>query len=248
MSTYLQTADSDEANQLLKMVPPAEYARLNSALEHIEMPLQHVFVEPDQKPRHVYFPQKGMLSVVTVLRDGNTVEAATVGREGFAGLPVFLGGSTNANRLVVQLRGFAKRVDSQSFLELLPELPTLENILKRYTLARLWQVTQSAACNTLHTVDKRCSRWLLMCHDRAGEDEFLLTQEFLSQMLGVRRAGVTIAAGALQKQNLIRYSRGRIRILDRTALERSACECYAAIRKSENELIATRPESAALFA
>lgn len=248
MTTYHQIADSDEANLLLKLVPPAEYDRLNSALELIDMPLQQVFVEPDQEPRFVYFPQKGMLSVVTVLRDGNTVEAATVGREGFAGLPIFLGGNSNAHRLVVQLRGSAKRVDAKTFLQLLPELPTLDSILKRYTLARLRQVTQTAACNTLHTVDKRCSRWLLMCHDRAGEDEFLLTQEFLSQMLGVRRAGVTIAAGALQKQSLIRYTRGRIRILDRAGLEKSACECYAAIRKSENDLIASPPESVVLSA
>ena len=234
-STLVET---EEANQLLRLMPTEEYQRLNDELELIEMPLQQVFVEPQQKPRYVYFPQKGMLSVVTVLKDGNTVEAATVGREGFAGLPVFLGGHTNANRLVVQLRGAAKRVDAERFRQLLPELPALDNVLKRYTLARLWQVTQSAACNTLHTVDKRCSRWLLMCHDRAGEDEFLLTQEFLSQMLGVRRAGVTIAAGDLQRKGLIRYSRGRLKILDRPGLEKAACECYAAIRRSENELIA----------
>lgn len=226
-----------EQNRLLGMIPSEEYERLQPDLEQVDMPLQHVIAEANERVRHVYFPQRGMLSVVTVMKDGSGVEAATVGREGFAGLPVFLGTTTTPARLIVQLRGAARRIEASRFAALVQDSPAFEAVLRRYTLSLLQQVSQSAACNTLHTVDKRCSRWLLMCHDRAGEDEFLLTQEFLAQMLGVRRAGVTMAAGALQRRGFIRYSRGRIRILDRAGLEQFTCECYAAIRRSEIALL-----------
>lgn len=232
-----QSTANGEQNWLLRMLPPQEYDRLQPHLEPVDMPLQLVIAEANARVRHVYFPQRGMLSVVTVMSDGSGIEAATVGREGFAGLPIFLGTPTTPARLIVQLRGAAKRVEAARFMSLVQETPVFEGVLRRYTLALLQQVSQSAACNTLHTVEKRCCRWLLMCHDRAGESEFLLTQEFLAQMLGVRRAGVTMAAGALQRQGLIRYTRGRMQILDREGLERTSCECYAAIRRSETTLI-----------
>ena len=230
---------SDEQNLLLGRIPAVEYSKLEQHLEPVEMPIRQLVAEANQPVRHVYFPQRGMFSVVTVMKDGTSIEAATVGREGFAGLPIFLGVPITPSRIIVQLRGAAKRIDASHFASVVSEAPVLESVLRRYTLSLLQQISQSAACNTLHTVDKRCSRWLLMCHDRAGEDEFLLTQEFLAQMLGVRRAGVTMAASALQKLGVIRYSRGRIQILDRAGLERQSCECYAAIRSVEQRLISS---------
>lgn len=226
-----------EQNLLLSMIPAVEYLRLERHLEPVDMVIRQLVADANQPVRYVYFPQRGMLSVVTVMEDGTGIESATVGREGFAGLPVFLGVATTPSRIIVQLRGSAKRIEASHFAAVVREAPVLESVLRRYTLTLLQQISQSAACNTLHTVDKRCSRWLLMCHDRAGEDEFLLTQEFLAQMLGVRRAGVTMAASALQKRGLIRYSRGKINILDRAALERDTCECYASIRRAEQQLI-----------
>ena len=237
---------NDEQNMLLSMLPPDEYALLEQHLEPVEMHLHHLVAEANDRVRHLYFPQQGMMSVVTVMEDGTGIEAATVGREGVAGLPIFLGVETTPARLIVQLRGSAKRIEASRFAAVVEAAPALEKVLRRYTLSLLQQVSQSAACNTLHTVEKRCIRWLLMCHDRAGEDEFLLTQEFLAQMLGVRRAGVTMAASALQKQGLIKYSRGKIRILDRAGLENATCECYAAIRRAEQWLI--RTESVAAIA
>lgn len=191
---------------------------------------------------HVLFPLGAVYSMLSVMEDGRSLEIATVGREGFVGVPVLLeGGFTSEHQTFAQIGGPAVRVTSRDFRELVAELPTLRTMLHRYTLALLAQIGQAAACNRLHTLEQRCARWLLMTHDRVGRDEFPLTQEFLAQMLGVRRAGVNEAQQALSSADLISYSRGAVTILDRPALERRSCECYRLIRAEHERLTAFDP-------
>jgi CRP-like cAMP-binding protein len=240
MSTHGISVRSDDAtrapeqyaarNRVLHALPPDEYEWLASRLEPVELRLGAVLAEAEEPFRHVYFPETSVASVVNIMADGSIVEVGTIGREGMVGLSVFLDAGATPSRTVVQIAGAARRMDASTFAAELGERPTLQRMLHRYTHAYLTQVAQTAACNRMHNIGQRCARWLLMTHDRAGEDTFSLTQEFLSFMLGVRRAGVTEAAGALQAAGLIRYSRGRVSILDRPGLEDASCECYRIVR------------------
>jgi len=195
----------------------------------------------------VLFPADGVFSLVSVMEDGRSVEVGTVGREGFVGVPVLLEGSfTSEHMAFCQLPGDVMQVRVPDFQRLLGELPVLRSMLHRYTLALLAQIAQASACNRLHTLGQRCARWLLMTHDRMGREEFPLTQEFLGQMLGVRRARVNEAQQALATAGLIAYARGSVAVLDRPGLERQVCECYELIRGEHERLAAFDPAAAQL--
>lgn len=220
----------DERNALLRELDAADYDALAQHAEEISLAPGEILVEPDERPSHVYFPQSGVISIVAVFSGGASVEVGTVGREGFAGIPVYLGTVTAPYRVLVQVEGTARRVPVDAFEALLAESATLERTVRRYVDAYLLQVSQNAACNRMHDLAARAARWLLMTHDRVGSDTFALTHEFLAIMLGVRRAGVSEAAAELQRKGAIRYSRGRVTIVDRGILERQSCECYRVVR------------------
>jgi CRP-like cAMP-binding protein len=198
-------------------------------LERVALVHGTVVHQADDLIRHVYFPLSGMVSLVTVLLDGDAIESATVGNEGILGVAAFLGNGVSPVRGIVQLPGQALRISVEDFAALLPQAPVLTRAVHLYIDYLLAITGQSAACNRLHPVNERCARWMLTTHDRAGGDEFRLTQESLAQMLGVRRPSVTVAAGVLAQAGLISYRRGKMKILDRAGLEAAACECHSII-------------------
>ena len=217
-------------NELLAALPRAAYLRLLPQLEPVSLPLGTGLYNSGESIEHVYFPEGALISLVTHMRDGATVEVGLIGRDGMVGIPVLLGDDIAFEAAVVQIAGDALRMPSVSFKELIKgRSSSLLTRLLLYTRVLMKQVAQTAACNGRHTAEKRLARWLLMCHDRVESDELALTQEFISDMLGLRHAGVSSAAINLQHEGFIRYSRGRITILQRKALEAFACECYAAV-------------------
>lgn len=216
-------------NRILAALPANELERLGSQLELVELELKEVLIDPNREIGDVYFVEDGLVSILGVMSDGSAVETATVGHEGMVGLPVFLGAASMAAQAFAQVPGRAYRLSASALREEIGRGGALAALLGRYTQALFTLVAQSSACNRLHPVEQRCARWLLMTHDRVGRDTFELTHLFLSQMLGVRRATVTEAAGELQRRGLIDYTRGRITVVDRPGLERAACECYGVI-------------------
>ena len=225
-------------NRLLAAVPAEELDRLRPELEEVDLAFKQELYGPDRPVRHAYFPHRGVCSVVEDLEDGAAVEVATVGHEGFVGVSLLLGGGAMAGRCFVQVPGTATRIRAAAFPEAMRACPGLHRLLLRYTQALLSQVARSAACNRAHSIEERCARWMLMTHDRVdGDESFPLTQEFLAQMLGVRRSGVTVAAGMLQKAGLIRYSRGLVRVVDREGLQAASCPCYDAVRAEFDRLL-----------
>jgi CRP-like cAMP-binding protein len=193
--------------------------------------------ERNRAIEHVYFPEEGVGSIVTVLDDGKEIEVATVGYEGMIGLPLFLGAKKSTAKAFWQVPGRALVLKGTDLQREMENGSRLVDRLHLYIQAFFTQLSQSVTCNRVHNVKQRCARWLLMTHDRVEGDEFLLTHEFLSLMLGVRRSGVTEVAGRLQKGGLIRYSRGRMRICDRKSLERVSCECYRVVRDEFERLL-----------
>jgi len=223
--------EPDTRNALLRHLSATEYARLRPHLKDVPLEFKQVLYEPDGPIDAVYFVEHGVVSLVTLLDDGATVETGTVGNEGVAGLPVFLETDRGTDRGICQVVGSAKRLSAEMVhFERRRADSQLVSIVLRYTSAVIKMTAQTAACNRLHTVEERMSRWLLMMVDRVGHNEFALTQEFLAQMLGVRRPTVNIAGATLQKAGLIRYSRGKIALVDREGLEAASCECYISIR------------------
>lgn len=224
-------------NRLLAALPPEALERLGPDLDAVTLGQKDVIYRSNHLISHVYFPVTGVVSLVTVMEDGATAEIATVGNEGMVGLPVFLGTGMVPHQAFVQVPGDAFRIEAAAFREEAERWGPMTRIMQRYTQAIFTQVAQSAACNRLHSVEERCARWLLMTHDRVISDEFPLTQEFLSQMLGVRRASVSVIARLLQHAGLIRYRRGRVTILDRQGLESASCECYHIISSEYERLL-----------
>ena len=224
-------------NRLLDSLPRADIERLRPHLEAVSVEIRHVVYEPDGPITHVYFPTSCVISLVTYLDDGTSVEMATIGLEGMVGLPIFLGSDTMPSRAFGQVAGEALRIEAAAFRAEIKRNGPLVRVLNRYTQALFNQVAQTTACNRVHLLEQRCARWLLQTHDRVGSDQFSLTQEFLAQMLGVRRPGVSAAAGLLQKAGLIRYARGRITVLDRSGLESASCECYRVIKREFDRLL-----------
>jgi len=223
-------------NRLLTALPADDLARLWPRLEAVELPLRKVLHAPGEPIEAVYFPETGWFSMLAYLENGDAAEVGLVGYEGMVGLPVLLGADSNDIEAVVQGPGTALRMDAKAFREELERIPALRTLLLRYALVHHEQVARTAACNGRHQIDQRLARWLLMAHDRAEGDDFPMTHEFLSMMLGVRRAGVTVTAGTLQKAGLIRYERGRIEVTDRPGLESVSCECYGIVRRASDRL------------
>jgi CRP-like cAMP-binding protein len=234
-------------NRLLTALPQKEYQRLLPELEQVAMPFAEVLYEPGREIRHVYFPNDSIVSLLAEVADRSTLEVGIVGNEGMAGIPVFMGVGTSQHRAIIQGAGTAMRMKASALRRESVRAGPLHRLLHLYSHTLLTQVSRSAACNRFHLVDARLARWLLMSSDRLGANEFRLTQDFISNMLGVRREGVSKAAGALQKNELINYSRGRLMILDRAGLEAVSCECYGIIRdESDSYLGKSRVQPRAL--
>jgi CRP-like cAMP-binding protein len=227
-------------NRLLRALPEQELARIAPALEPVSVQQRQIVFDVGQPIRHVYFPENAVFSIVGVMSDGSAVETAAVGWEGMVGLPVFLGTDRTPAQAFCQIPGDALRLDTATLQAEVARGGELHSILNRYTQAHFTQVAQASACNRLHTMRQRCARWLLHTHDRVGRDEFPLTQRFLSQMLGVRRATVTEAARSLQQAGFINYVHGRVTVRDRRGLEDISCECYAIVQREFERLLEGR--------
>lgn len=218
-------------NRILAALPRRDYERMLPDLELISLPLDVSLYKSGDHIEYVYFPGEGVVSLITHMKSGAAIEVGLIGMEGMVGIPVLLGDKIAFEEAVVQIDGHALRMKSEKLKDGLKKAhnPLLTQLLL-YTRTLMKQVTQTAACNRLHTVEERLARWLLMCHDRVESDDMPLTQEFISHMLGTRRASVGTAASGLQAKGVIQYSRGRISILNRKNLEQSACECYLAAK------------------
>jgi CRP-like cAMP-binding protein len=221
-------------NKLLLAIPDEEFRRIRSRLQFIELPHHFILHQPHQTVRFAHFPNAGLISLVVELKDGRTVEAGLLGNEGASGTPAVLGLSRSPLREIVQIEGDAFRVRVNALRELLPSTPVLQATLNRYAAGLAMQVAQTAACNRLHKIEERLSRWLLIAQDRVDSGIVPITHDFLATMLGTDRPSVTVAAGMLQREGIIEYTRGSVRILNRKKLESFACECYALIKHYNN--------------
>ncbi len=217
-------------NRVLDRLPDDQLESLVPRLTPEDLPVGTVLFEPGQPIEVVHFPLGGVISLVTALLNGAVVEVATIGNEGIVGVPMVLGQPSRAVRAISQVSGSAFGMDAEAFLDEVGRQPAFADVVQRYTVALFSQISQAAGCNRLHSNEERLSRWLLMSQDRVGKDDFAITHEFLSQMLGSRPAAVTVSAGILQQAGLISYRRGRLKVLDREGLEGAACECYRVIR------------------
>jgi CRP-like cAMP-binding protein len=224
-------------NQILDALSPAARERLLPHLQVVELPLGMVLYESGDTLRHIYFPTDSIVSLLYVLEDGASAEIAVVGNDGAIGVALFMGGETTTNRAIVQSAGSAYRLTGSRLKQEFERHGEMLHILLRYTQALITQMAQTAVCNRHHSVDQQLCRWLLLSLDRLSSNELSMTQELIANMLGVRREGVTEAAGKLQDVGLIRYSRGRITVLDRTALEARSCECYQVVKAEFDRLL-----------
>jgi CRP-like cAMP-binding protein len=225
-------------NRLLAAAPQELRTRLATAASHERLEFKQVLFEEDARIERVVFPLHGVCSLLSVTPDERIVEVATIGNEGFVGLPVFLQATLmSSHRVIAQIPGDAIVMEAPDFLELSNSGGPFQAVLMRYAQALMTQIAQNAACNRVHTLRQRCARWLLMTHDRVEGDTFELTQEFLAMMVGVGRQAVNEAARDLQDAGMIAYSRGRISILDRSGLEATSCDCYDVIRSEFDRLL-----------
>jgi len=224
-------------NHLLAALSPEAFERLKPNLEPITFALGEVVYESGAHMRYVYFPTTSHISLLYTMIDGSTAEMGLVGKEGVVGIALFMGGETTPNRAMVQGGGEAFRMKSKAMLDEFKRGGDFQHLLLRYTQALITQISQTAVCNRLHSVEQRLCRWLLMTHDLAQSDELQMTHEFISNMLGVRREGVTMAARRLQEMKMISYVRGHIRILDRPQLLAHVCECYQVVRDEHSRLL-----------
>ena len=232
-------------NGLLAALPPEDLARLRPSIRPVELPLDQTLYPADGAIEAVLFPESGMVSLLATLEDGEQVEVGIAGSEGLIGLPLVFGDDRSLVEARVQMEGTALRMDAAALRDGMEGSAALRLVLNRYALFFQAQVTMTAACNARHAIEQRLARWLLTAHDRAGADEFPMTHEVMAMMLGVRRPGVSLAAGVLQKAGLIRYARGRMEVTDRHGLEAAGCECYHTTRREFARLLgpspATRP-------
>ena len=229
--------DTPKANRLLAALPQENYEVLLPFLEHVPLPLGMAVYESGGKQGFVYFPTSAIVSLLYVLADGASAEIAVTGHEGLVGIALFMGGETTPSRAVVQSAGHGFRLRADVLKKEFESGGALQHLLLRYTQALITQMTQTAVCNRHHAVDQQLCRWLLLSLDRLPSNELVMTQELIANMLGVRREGVTEAAGKLQAEGLIHYSRGRITVLDRAQLEARVCECYAVVKKEYDRLL-----------
>lgn len=231
-SAVAQSAASEQLtrNKLLEALPGHEREALWALAEEVEIAKGQLIASAGDPFTKIFFPEDSVFSFVTDLENGSSVESGTVGNEGFVGIPVLLGAEHWGQRTIAQIPGKACMLPAIAFTNLVPTLPVLNMLLDRYLLAYIGQVSQTAACNSQHTVIQRCARWILLTHDRTAARAIPLTQEFLSYMLGVRRPSVTVAQATLQRKGLIKYTRGKLEIVDREGLEKLSCECYFVVR------------------
>jgi CRP-like cAMP-binding protein len=232
-----ETAHIPQQNHLLAAFSAAEQERIFPHLQLVTMPLGKVLYESGDVLRHVYFPTDSIVSLLYVLADGASAEISVVGNEGLIGIALFMGGETTPSRAIVQSAGFAYRLIAQQLKDEFHRSGELQLLLLRYTQALITQMAQTAVCNRHHSVDQQLCRWLLLSLDRLSSNQLVMTQELIANMLGVRREGVTEAAGKLDKLGVIRYARGRITVLDRPRLEELCCECYAVVKKESDRLL-----------
>jgi CRP-like cAMP-binding protein len=245
--TRSQPAQNDSPNKLLAALPAEEYRRLFPHLKTVSLEFKQTLQKADEDVRTIYFPGSGMCSVVSVMHDGRMVEVATVGNEGMVGITAFFGDERPFGGAMVQVPEVKAQIMSAAvFRREVERRGPFRDIIGRYCQAFLAMIMQSSACNSLHAVEQRCARWLLMTHDRVGQNEFALTQEFLAVMLGVRRPSVTIVARTLQKAGLIDYGHRRIVILNRKALEAASCECYGVVKAHFDRLVPSSDPSNAI--
>lgn len=237
----MTTPENPHQNHLLGALPTAEYERLFLNLERVKMPLGKVIYESGGELRYVYFPSTCIISLLYVMENGASVEIAVVGNEGIVGIALFMGGGTMPNRAVVQSEGYAYRLRGTFVQQEFGRNGPLLRLLLRYTQALMTQMAQTAVCNRHHSVDQQLCRWLLLSLDRLSSNELVMTQELIANMLGVRREGVTEAAGNLQRAGLIHYSRGRITVINRPGLEARVCECYQVVKTEFDRLLPALP-------
>lgn len=226
-----------QANGILAALPEDEYQRLDPYLKLVDLSSGNILYEPQELIETVYFPVSALISIVSTLDDGITTEIGLIGNNGIIGLPVVLGSRRSSNRIIVQVSNTAIKVAAQVLKKEFDRQGELQRLLLLYSEARLIQVSQQAVCNRHHSIEERLARWLLTVADSIESNELPLTQEFIANMLGVRRSSVTVAAGILQRAGMIRYSRGKITILDRTALENTTCECYDHLKHEFQRLL-----------
>lgn len=231
------TSSTAVENNIIARLPANELAAFLERAERISSPLRETLFELNEPFERVLFPLTGMGSLVTVLKDGTTLEAQTVGREGFMGLPLFHGIPVARCKGITQVEGDFYQITPDNFLSLLKTAPELRLMLHRYAQFSNEVVAQSAACNSMHLIEQRCARWLLLTADAVGRKDFSLTQEFLSQRLAVRRPGVTVAIGTLERQGLIEHRYGKVSISDADGLKKVSCECYQTITDKARELL-----------
>jgi CRP-like cAMP-binding protein len=233
----MPTRPSPNQNHLLAALPTAEFERLAPHLEPVEMLLGDVLYESGGQLQHVYFPTTAILSLHYVMENGSSSEIAGVGNEGVLGISLFMGGHTTPSRAVVQTGGQGYRLKAQLLLQEFNRSGLIQQLLLRYTQALITQMSQTAACNRHHSLVQQLCRWLLLTLDRMPSNELIMTQELVASMLGVRREGVTEAAGKLQQAGVIRYRRGHITVIDRAGLEAQVCECYEVVKKEFARLL-----------
>jgi CRP-like cAMP-binding protein len=224
------------SNKILLSIPDSEYKSLRPHLEYLRLPNHLVLHEAGGKLEFAFFPNRGLISLVVVMKDGKTAEAGVVGNEGFTGTPAVVGLSRSPLQAVAQVTGDGFRVKVGALQDTLESTPHLRLLLNRYIAIRGMQIAQTAACNRLHGIEQRLTRWLLMTQDRVGSGALPITHDFLATMLGTDRPTVSLAAAVLQKKKLIEYTRGAVKIVNRNQLEDSACECYGVIRHYDGEL------------
>lgn len=224
-------------NHLLAALPAAVRGRLFPHLELIQLPLGKVLYEPGDRLQHVYFPTNAIVSLLYVLEGGESAEISVVGNEGIIGIALFMGGETTPSRAIVQSAGHAYRLIGQRLKDEFHLNGELQQLMLRYTQALITQMSQTAVCNRHHSVDQQLCRWLLLSLDRLDCNELIMTQELIANMLGVRREGVTEAAGKLQRLGVVHYSRGHITVLDRIKLEHLCCECYMVVKRETDRLL-----------
>jgi len=233
----MRTLDSPSQNHLLSALPAEEFEPLVAHLELVQLPLGEMLYEPGSQLKHAYFPTTAIVSLHYIMESGASSESAGVGNEGVVGVSLFMGGDTTSSSAVVQTAGHAYRMESRKLLEEFSRGGLLQRLLLRYTQALMTQMSQTAACNRHHSVEQQLCRWLLLTLDRLPSNELVMTQELIANMLGVRREGITEAAGKLQHAGLISYRRGHIAVLDRAGLETRVCECYAVVKTELDRLL-----------
>jgi len=233
----MSAAPNPSQNHLLAALPTVEFEPVAAQLELVPLPLGKMLYENGEQLEHAYFPTTAIVSLHYVMESGQMAETAGVGKEGMVGISLFMGGDTTSGSAVVQAAGHAYRLERGVLLREFSRAGTLQRVLLRYTQALMTETAQTAACNRHHSVEQRLSRWLLLTLDRVAANSLVLTQEMVAGMLGVRREGVTEAAGNLQRAGCISYRRGHIEVLDRALLESHSCECYAVVRKEVGRLL-----------